>query len=78
MTLVVVRDRQEIYDGLQPQQSSPQRPQPRISVRAPGLDEQVRSDLQSEIQAVLERTLRRVQSAQPAVGSRPATTKSVR
>jgi len=78
MELVVLRDRREIYDRLQPQQSSPQRPQPRISVRAPELDEQVRSDLQSDIQAVLERTLRRVQSAQPTAGREPASNDQIR
>jgi hypothetical protein len=71
MTLVVVRGRQEIYDRLRSRQSSPPRPQPRISVRAPELDEQVRGDLQSDIQAVLERTLRRVQSAQSRAGREP-------
>lgn len=45
---------------------------------APGLDEQVRSDLQSEIQAVLERTLRRVQSAQPAAGREPPSDDEIR
>jgi hypothetical protein len=61
MSLVVVRDRQEIYDKLnQTRQSSPH-----ISVRAPGLDEQVRLDLQSEIQAVLDGTLQRARSARP-------------
>jgi hypothetical protein len=68
MSLVVVRDSREIYSRLQGQEPSQERPHARISVRAPELDEQVRSDLQSDIQAVLERTQRRVQSAQPTAG----------
>jgi hypothetical protein len=58
MTLVVVKDKREIYDKvLQDRQAS--RQQERITVRAPDLDEQVRNDLRSEIQAVVARTLQR-------------------
>jgi hypothetical protein len=79
MTLEVVRDSQEIYDRLsQARQSSPQRPAARISVRAPGLDEQVRDDLQSEIQAVLDRTLQRARSAQPIAGTEPPSAEQIR
>jgi hypothetical protein len=79
MTLEAVRDSQEIYDKLnQARQSSPQRPAARISVRAPGLDEQVRDDLQSEIQAVLDRTLQRAKSAQPAAGTEPPSNEQIR
>jgi hypothetical protein len=67
MALVVVRDRQEFYDTLsRARRAAPQRPAPRISVRAPGLDEQIRHDLESEIQAILDRTLQQARSAQPA------------
>lgn len=38
----------------------------------------MRSDLQSEVQAVLERTLRRVQSAQPAAGREPPSDDQIR
>ena len=38
----------------------------------------MRSDLQSEIQAVLERTLRRVQSAQPTAGREPPSDDQIR
>jgi hypothetical protein len=79
MTLVVVRDRQEIYDKVnQARESSPQRPAARISVSAPGLDEQVRNDLQSEIQAVLDRTLQRARSARPTAGTEPPSDDQIR
>jgi hypothetical protein len=79
MTLVVVRDSQEIYDRLnQAQQSSPQQPGVRISVRALGLDEQVRLDLQSEIQVVLDRALQRARSALPIAGTEPPSNDQIR
>jgi hypothetical protein len=79
MTLVVVRDRQEIYDTLSlARRALPQRPAPRISVRAPGLDEQIQHDLESEIQAILDRTLQQARSAQPAAAIEPPSDEQVR
>jgi hypothetical protein len=73
MALVVVRDRQEIYDTLsRARRAAPQRPAPRISVRAPGLDEQIRHDLESEIQAILDRTLQQARSARPTAIEPPS------
>ena len=79
MTLVVVRDSQEIYDTLsQARQSLPQQPAARISVRAPGLDEHVRLDLQSEIQAILDQALQRARSARPIAGPEPPSADQIR
>jgi hypothetical protein len=79
MALVVVRDRQEIYDTLsRARRAPPQRPAPRISVRAPGLDEQIRHNLESEIQAILDRTLQQARSAQPAAAIETPSDEQVR
>jgi hypothetical protein len=44
----------------------------------PGLDEQVRDDLQREIQAVLDQMLQRAKSAQPAAGTEPPSKEQIR
>jgi hypothetical protein len=57
MTMIAVKDTREIYEVLRDRQASMEKHPPHISARAPDLDEQVRNSLQSEIQAVLDRTL---------------------
>jgi hypothetical protein len=60
MNMVVVRNRAEVYEMVrQAQQTSLQEHPPRVSVRAPDLDEEMRSNLQAEIQAAVDRTLER-------------------
>jgi hypothetical protein len=79
MTMMVVRDKSEFYDMVwQARQTSRQQRQVRVSVRAPDLDEQVRGNLQSEIQAVLDQRLRRAASVRVRADSGAPSDEQVR
>jgi hypothetical protein len=47
-------------------------------VRAPDLNEQIRHDLESEIQAILDRRLQQARSAQPTTTIKPPSDEQVR
>ena len=60
MTAAVAKSRAEIYDMVrQTRQDALQQHPTRITVRAPGLNEDARTNLQAEIQAVVDRALQR-------------------
>jgi hypothetical protein len=79
MSLVVLRERRDIYDMILRGRSSLFREHPvHISVRAPHLPDQDRQNLQLEIQTAVDQSLRRADSIQLRENKKPPSDRRVR